>query len=129
MVEESTWAALAGILTHQYQEKKQKKEIKSSPTQPPPPVKEIEQAFSLYFNNAYKRKEGKAADGMIVFKPVTEKVMERGIELLNLSSNNEAKYVALFAGLDWCISNGINCLNVFGDSMLIVKQVQGIWSC
>ena len=27
------------------------------------------------------------------------------------------------------MSNGINCLNVYGDSMLIVKQVQGIWSC
>ena len=56
MVEESTRVALAGILTHQYQEKKQKKETKSSPAPPPPPVKEIEQAFALYFDNSYKRK-------------------------------------------------------------------------
>ena len=47
MVEESTRAALAGILTHQYQEKKQRRETKSSPIPPPPPVKEIEQAFAL----------------------------------------------------------------------------------
>ena len=66
---------------------------------------------------------------MVVFNPVAEKVMERGIELLNVSSNNEAEYAALIEGLEWCVSNGINRLNVYGDSMLIVKQVQGIWSC
>ena len=52
MVEDSTQAALASILTHQYQEKKQKKETKSSPSPPPPLVKEIEQAFALYFDSA-----------------------------------------------------------------------------
>ena len=66
---------------------------------------------------------------MVVFNLVTEKVMERGIELLNVSSNNEAEYAALIEGLEWCVSNGINHLNVYGDSMLIVKHVQGIWSC
>ena len=66
---------------------------------------------------------------MVVLNPIKEKVMERGIELLNISSNNEVEYAALIKGLGWCISNGINRLNVFGDSMLIVKQVQGIWSC
>ena len=60
---------------------------------------------------------------MVVFNLVEEKVMERGIELLNVSSNNEAEYVALIEGLEWCVSSGINHLNVFGDSMLIVKQV------
>ena len=92
-------------------------------------MKEIEQAFALYFDGAYKRKEGRAAAGMVAFNPVKEKVMERGIELLHVSSNNEAEYAALIEGLGWCVSNGINRLNVFGDSMLIVKQVQGIWSC
>ena len=129
MVEESTRAALAGILTHQLKEKKEKKKVKSSPAPPPPPVKEIEQAFALYFDGAHKRKEGRAAAGMVVFNPVEEKVMERGIELLNVSSNNEAEYAALIEGLEWCVLNGINCLNVYGDSMLIVKQVQGKWSC
>ena len=39
LVEESTWAALAGILTHQFREKKEKKEVKSPPPPPPPPMK------------------------------------------------------------------------------------------
>ena len=86
-------------------------------------MKEIEQAFALYFDGAYKRKEGRAVARMVVLNPIKEKVMERGIELLNVLSNNEAEYVALIEGLEWCVSNDINCLNVFGDSMLIVKQV------
>ena len=49
--------------------------------------------------------------------------------LLNVSSNNESEYEALIKGLEWCVSNGITRLNVYGDSMLIVKHVQGIWSC
>ena len=42
MVEESTRAALASILTHQFKEKKEKKESKGLPPPLPPPVKEIE---------------------------------------------------------------------------------------
>ena len=63
MVEESTRAALADILTHQFQERKQKKEMKSSPPPLPPPTREIEQAFALHFDGAYRRKEGKAKIG------------------------------------------------------------------
>ena len=50
MVEGTTRAALAGILTHPFKEKKQKKEMKGIPKPPPPPAKEIEQAFALYFD-------------------------------------------------------------------------------
>ena len=52
--------------------------------------------------------------------------MERGMVLRNVSSNNEGEYAALIVGLKWCVSNEVNRLNVYGDSMLIVKQVQGI---
>ena len=61
MVEESTQAALADILTHQFREKKEKKESKQSIPPVPPTVKEIEEAFALYFDGAYRKKESKAA--------------------------------------------------------------------
>ena len=112
MVEESTRAALANILTHQFREKKEKKESKQSIPAVPLVVKEIEEAFSLYFDGAYRRKEGKAAASMVVFNPASEKVMEKGLVLLDVSSNNEVEYVALIKGLEWCVSNGINRLNV-----------------
>ena len=129
MVEESTRAALVDVLTHQFKENKVKKEMKKAPQSSPPIVKDIENAFSLYFDGAYKRKEGKASVGMVVFNPLGETVMEMGFVLHDVSSINEAEYAALLMGLEWCISNGISRLDVYGDSMLIVKQVQGIWSC
>ena len=99
MVEESTWVALANILTHQLREKKETKESKSSLPLLPLPLKEIEQAFSLYFDGAYKRKEERAPIGIVLFNPLKKKVMERGMVLLNISSSNEAKYAALIARL------------------------------
>ena len=123
MVEESTRAALADILTYQFMEKKEKKESKQSIPPEPPTVKEIEEAFSLYFDGAYRKKEGKAAVGIVVFNLASEKVMERGLALPYVSSNNETEYTALIKGLEWCVSNGLTRLNVYGDSMLIVKQV------
>ena len=91
MVEESTRAALVDILTHQFREKKEKKESKSSPPLPPLPLKEIEQAFALYFDGAYKRKEERAVGGIVLFNPLKEKAMERGMVPLNVSSNNEVE--------------------------------------
>ena len=38
-------------------------------------------------------------------------------------TNNVAEYEALIHGLKWAIKRGINCLQVFGDSELIVNQV------
>ena len=108
MVEESTRAALANILTHQFREKKEKKESKSLPPLPPPPLKEIDQAFSLYFDGAYTRKEGRVATRIVLFNPLKEKVMERGMVLLNVSSNNEVEYATLIARLEWCVSNEVN---------------------
>ena len=104
MVEESTWAALVDILTHQF---KQKKESKSSPPPPPRPLKEIEQVFALYSDGAYKRKEGRSATRIVLLSPLKEKVMERGMVLLNVSSNNEAEYEAPIVELEWCVSNEI----------------------
>ena len=108
MVEESTRAALANILTHQFKEKKEKKKSKNLPPTPPPPLKEVEQAFALYLDGAYKRKKGRATAGIVLFNPLKEKVMERGMVLLNVSSNNEAQYVALIAGLEYCVSNEVS---------------------
>ena len=73
-------------------------------------------------------KEGRSVDGVVVFNPLKEKVMDRGMVQLNVSSNNEVEYAALIVGLEWCVSNEIGWPNVYGSSMLIVKQVKGIWS-
>ena len=78
------------------------------PPLPPPLLKEIEQDFALYSDGAYKRKEGRAAAGIILFNPLKEKVMERGMFFLDVFPNNKVEYAALIARLEWCVSNEID---------------------
>ena len=65
----------------------------------------------------------------MVFSPIGEKVWEEGVILKYVHSNNEAEYQALIHGLTWCLNNSIERLNAFGDSMLLVRQIQGTWAC
>jgi hypothetical protein len=43
--------------------------------------------------------------------------------------NNEAKYEALLYGLHHAISLGIKRLLVFGDSVVVINQVNDSWDC
>lgn len=43
------------------------------------------------------------------------------------TSNNIAEYLALKEGLQYCLSNGITELQVFGDSKLVIEQMSGNW--
>jgi ribonuclease HI len=51
------------------------------------------------------------------------------LQILWKVSNNEAKYEALLPGLHLAISLGIKRLLVYGDSFLVVQQVNMEWDC
>ncbi|MCO5591399.1 hypothetical protein L7F22_045382 [Adiantum nelumboides] len=126
-VESSTRASLAGILTHRHFEKKVKPQ--GEEVLPPPEPVRLEEAHSLYFDGAYKRTIDKAAAGMVVLDEEGKRIFSTG-ELLETShSNNEAEYAALILGLKWCVNIKIHRLNVYGDAMLLVMQIKGIWAC
>ena len=42
-------------------------------------------------------------------------------------TNNQAEYAALCFGLEEALKRGVSRVQVFGDSTLVVKQVQGVW--
>ncbi|MCO5561833.1 hypothetical protein L7F22_015457 [Adiantum nelumboides] len=86
-------------------------------------------AHSLYFDGAYKRKVDKASVGILIQDENGQKVFGKGLLVENTHSNNEAQYAALALGLEWCVSMGIKRLNVFGDALLLIKQVHGTWAC
>ena len=96
MVEESTQAMLADVLTHRHHQKKLKREVKLVF---PPEVKHLEVAFSLYLDRAFKRKEQKAVASIVVFSPEGQKVLEKGEALMDMGVNNEVKYAAIHLGL------------------------------
>ncbi|MCO5559388.1 hypothetical protein L7F22_012987 [Adiantum nelumboides] len=126
-VESSTRASLAGMLTHRCYERKVK--VKAPGPEPVEVQAKLSGAHSLYFDGAYKRKVDKASVGISIQDEDGKKVFGKGLLMENTLSNNEAEYVALALGLEWCVSMGIKQLNVFGDALLLIKQVHGTWAC
>ena len=45
------------------------------------------------------------------------------------ASNNVAEYEALLLGLEICRDRGIKCLNIKGDSDLVIQQVKNKFPC
>ena len=121
-MEHTTKASLADILTHGVFEKKIRV--------PKPPASEekvthMEDAYTLHFDSAFKIILGKAAAGIVIADPLNNKIHQEGIHLPEAKSNNEAEYAALIKGLEVCLDLGITCLCVYGDAMLIIKQIRG----
>ncbi|MCO5611018.1 hypothetical protein L7F22_065267 [Adiantum nelumboides] len=127
IVEDSTRASLADVLTYKVKEKKitPKATVKLDLS----PQGELEDAYTLLFDGAYRRQRNKAAGGFVILNEEKKEVLNKGIQLHLAHSNNEAEYATLKAGLEECKSMGIRRLMVKGDALLIVRQVQGTWAC
>ncbi|MCO5587812.1 hypothetical protein L7F22_041764 [Adiantum nelumboides] len=127
IVEDSTRASLADVLTYKVKEKKitPKTQVKLDLS----PQGELEDAYTLLFDGAYRRQSNKAAGGFVILNEEKKEVLKKGIQLHLAHSNNEAEYATLKAGLEECKSMGIRRLMVKGDALLIVRQVQGTWAC
>ncbi|MCO5606411.1 hypothetical protein L7F22_060599 [Adiantum nelumboides] len=93
------------------------------------PQDELEDAYTLLFDGAYRRQRNKAAGGFFILNEEKKEVLKKGIQLHLARSNNEAEYATLKAGLEECKSMGIKRLMVKGDALLIVRQVQETWAC
>ncbi|MCO5591138.1 hypothetical protein L7F22_045119 [Adiantum nelumboides] len=127
IVEDNTRASLTDVLTYKVKEKKitpkaQGKLDFSSQG-------ELEDAYTLLFDGAYRRQRNKAAGGFVILNEEKKEVLKKGIQLHLAHSNNEAEYATLKAGLEECKSMGIRRLMVKGEALLIVRQVQGTWAC
>jgi ribonuclease HI len=80
----------------------------------------------MYFDGSLKLDGGSA--GVLFISPMGEK-LKYVLQILSKVSNNEAEYEALLHGLRLMISLGIKRLLVYGDSLLVVQQVNKEWDC
>jgi len=74
----------------------------------------------MYFDGSLKLEGGGA--GVLFISPKGEQ-LKYVLQILFEVSNNEAEYEALLHGLRLAISLGIKRLLVFGDSIIVVQQV------
>jgi ribonuclease HI len=91
----------------------------------PTPVDKPEQ-WTIYFNRSLKLDGGGA--GVLFISPRGEQ-LKYVLQILWEVSNNEAKYEALLHGLRLAISLGIKRLLIYGDSLLVIQQVNKEWDC
>jgi ribonuclease HI len=84
------------------------------------------QTYSGYFDGASLGNPGKMGIGFALLDSRGEAVY-KGSEYIGVGTNNEAEYKALTSLIKVAVENGIQNINIFGDSQLVIKQVKGEW--
>jgi ribonuclease HI len=77
-----------------------------------------------WFDGGARGNPGEAGFGLVV--EAGDAVEEIG-GFLGRTTNNVAEYTGLLAALTWAREHGIEDLSLFGDSELVVKQLQGTY--
>ena len=86
--------------------------------------KELTGVFALYTDGASRGNPGEAGAGAVILDDQGEELAARSF-YLGKCSNNVAEYKALIFGLQAALELGCRQLEIFLDSQLIVRQVQG----
>jgi ribonuclease HI len=82
--------------------------------------------WTMYFDGSLKLDGGGA--GVLFISPKGEQ-LKYVLQIFWEVSNNEAEYEALLHRLRLAISLGIKRLLIYGDSLLVVQQVNKEWDC
>ena len=80
--------------------------------------------YTLFFDGCARGNPGKAGAGSALFKNQVE-ISTQSHFLGNHVTNNVAEYKALIIGLKDVIDHNIKKVNVKGDSMRVIKQLNG----
>jgi ribonuclease HI len=80
----------------------------------------------MYFDGLLKLQG--AGAGILFIAPGGEQ-LKFALQLLFPAPNNAADYEALIHGLSIAVSLGIKKLMVYGDSLVVINQVNKDWDC
>jgi ribonuclease HI len=87
---------------------------------------ETAEVWRMYFDGSL-RLQGAGAG--ILFTAPGGKHLKYALQLLFPASNNAAEYEALIHGLNIAISLGVKRLMVYGDSLVVISQINKEWDC
>ena len=79
--------------------------------------------YSLFCDGAKRGNGGPGAWAFVIV--VDEKIVGKGCESSNDVTSNVNEYLALIAGLKWCVKNGVGAVDVYQDSQLVSRQMSG----
>jgi ribonuclease HI len=87
---------------------------------------EATEVWRMYFDGSLKLQG--AGTGILFIAPGGEQ-LKYALQLSLPASNNAAEYEALIHGLNIAISLGIKRLMVYGDSLVVISQINKDWDC
>jgi ribonuclease HI len=87
---------------------------------------EVAEVWWMYFDGSLKLQ---GAGARILFIAPRGEQLKYALQLLFSASNNVAEYEALIHGLNIVISLGIKRLTVYGDSLVVISQINKEWDC
>jgi ribonuclease HI len=79
--------------------------------------------YTLNFDGASRGNPGPAGIGAVIFENGQE--IWASCQYIGIKTNNQSEYSALILGLKEALSKGIKCLQVYGDSQLVINQING----
>jgi ribonuclease HI len=89
-------------------------------------ISEKEYEYLMQFDGCSKGNPGKAGSGAVIYKNKSE-IWGKSLFIGDKNTNNEAEYIGLIIGLEEAINIGIKDLYVEGDSLLVIKQMKGLY--
>ena len=94
-----------------------------------PPIKRkiIKIIHTMYFDGGSRGNPGPGGSGYVIYENNQE--IATGAHPFGVCTNNEAEYQGIIQGLKKAVSLGIENMNVYGDSLLVINQIQGKWKC
>ncbi|PLT26005.1 ribonuclease HI family protein [Pseudoalteromonas sp. MelDa3] len=82
----------------------------------------------IFFDGACNPNPGPTGCGAVIFDGQNNVVAE--VSIFNgHGTNNQAEYSALIYALEKAIELGIRKATVYGDSKLVINQLNGVWNC
>jgi ribonuclease HI len=82
--------------------------------------------IKLYADGGSRGNPGPSASGFVLMDMNNAVFVEKG-EYIGITTNNQAEYQALRFGLEEAHKLGVQEVNVFMDSLLVVNQMKGIY--
>ena len=80
--------------------------------------------YTLYFDGCSKGNPGLSGAGAVLFKN-NEEIWSKAYFVGHKQTNNYAEYTGLLIGLQEAVKKSVKNLIVRGDSMLVIKQMNG----
>ena len=81
---------------------------------------------SLYFDGASRGNPGPASFGGVIYDQNKREILTYN-KAIGVYTNNVAEYMGVYMGILICIENGIKKVDIYGDSKLVVEQLNGNW--